>query len=294
MSGRSMLAILILALAVVLLANSAYYVDQREKALVFKFGEIISSDEKPGLHWKTPFINNVEFFDARIQTMDANPELYLTNEKKNLMVDSFVKWRISNVAKYKVTVSGNAAQARRRLAQRVNDSLRREFGRRSVRQVISGDRAEIMDVVRKAVNVEAGQIGVEVVDVRLKRVDLVPAVSERVYVRMEAERSRIAKQLRARGAETAEKIQADADRQRTIILANARREAQKVKGQGDADAANIYAEAYNRDPEFYSFYRSINAYKSSFSGGGSMLVVDPSSEFFRYFKQAKPDAKPAQ
>jgi len=294
MSARSMLTVLILALVTVLIANSAYYVDQREKVLVLKFGEIIRSDGAPGLHWKVPFVNNVEFFDARIQTMDANPELYLTNEKKNLMVDSFVKWRISDVAKYKVTVSGSAASARRRIAQRVADSLRREFGRRSVRQVVSGDRAEIMDVVRKATNIEAGQIGVEIVDVRLKRVDLVPAVSERVYVRMEAERSRIAKQLRARGAETAEKIQADADRQRTIILANARRDAQKVKGDGDAEAANIYAKAYNRDPEFYSFYRSINAYKTSFSGGGSVLVLDPSSEFFRYFKQSKPDATPTQ
>jgi len=294
MPARSMLSLLVLALVAVLIANSAYYVDQREKALVFKFGEIIRSDDEPGLRWKIPFVNNVEFYDARIQTMDANPELYLTNEKKNLMVDSFVKWRISDVAKYYVTVSGNSNSARRRLAQRVNDSLRREFGTRDVHQVVSGDRAEIMDVVRKATNVEAGQIGVEIVDVRLKRVDLVPAVSERVYVRMEAERSRITKQLRARGAEAAEKIQADADRQRTVILANARRDAQKVKGEGDAQAADIYAQAYNQDPEFYSFYRSINAYKSSFSGSGSMLVVDPTSEFFSYFKKAKPEAKSTQ
>ncbi len=288
MSARSMLSLLVLALVTVLIANSAYYVDQREKALVFKFGEIIRSDDEPGLRWKIPFVNNVEFYDARIQTMDANPELYLTNEKKNLMVDSFVKWRISDVAKYYVTVSGNSTAARRRLAQRVNDSLRREFGTRDVHQVVSGDRAEIMDVVRKATNVEAGQIGVEIVDVRLKRVDLVPAVSERVYVRMEAERSRIAKQLRARGAEAAEKIQADADRQRTVIIANASRDSQKVKGEGDAQAADIYAQAYNQDPEFYSFYRSINAYKSSFSGSASMLVLDTTSEFFSYFKKAKP------
>ena len=260
--------------------------DEREKALVFRFGEIVRSDDMPGIHLKVPFINNVRYFDARIQTMDAEPELYMTTEKKNLVVDSFVKWRVRNVPKYYVTVGGLPTNTQARLAQRVNDSLRREFGRRNVQEVISGDRAEIMSVVRKAIDDEAKEIGIEVVDVRLKRVDLDPAVSERVYSRMEAERARVAKELRARGAEAAERIRADADRQREITVANAVKDAEILRGEGDAEATAIFADAFSKDSEFYRFYRSINAYQETFREKSDLLVVEPNSEFFRYFKKS--------
>ena len=269
-----------------LLYGSIYTVDEREKALVFRFGEIVRSDDMPGIHLKVPFINNVRYFDARIQTMDAEPELYMTTEKKNLVVDSFVKWRVRNVPKYYVTVGGLPTNTQARLAQRVNDSLRREFGRRNVQEVISGDRAEIMSVVRKAIDDEAKEIGIEVVDVRLKRVDLDPAVSERVYSRMEAERARVAKELRARGAEAAERIRADADRQREITVANAVKDAEILRGEGDAEATAIFADAFSKDSEFYRFYRSINAYQETFREKSDLLVVEPNSEFFRYFKKS--------
>ena len=216
--------------------------------------------------------------------MDADPELYLTGEKKNLVVDSFAKWRIRDVAKYYVTVGGLQSNARARLAQRVNDSLRQEFGKRQVKEVISGDRAEIMEVVRRAVDSEASEFGVEVVDVRLKRVDLDPEVSERVYSRMEAERARVAKELRAKGAEAAERIRADADRQREITIANAYRDSEKIRGEGDATATLTYAEAFGRDMEFFKLYRSLNAYRSTFQSKDDLLILEPNSEFFQYFK----------
>ena len=286
MSTKSVLGLLVLVITATLLYGSIYTVDEREKALVFRFGEIVRSDDMPGIHLKVPFINNVRYFDARIQTMDAEPELYMTTEKKNLVVDSFVKWRVRNVPKYYVTVGGLPTNTQARLAQRVNDSLRREFGRRNVQEVISGDRAEIMSVVRKAIDDEAKEIGIEVVDVRLKRVDLDPAVSERVYSRMEAERARVAKELRARGAEAAERIRADADRQREIIVANAVKDAEILRGEGDAEATAIFADAFSKDSEFYRFYRSINAYQETFREKSDLLVVEPNSEFFRYFKKS--------
>jgi membrane protease subunit HflC len=260
-----------------------------QKALVFRFGEIIRSNDEPGLHFKMPFINSVRKFDARIQTMDAAPEQYLTIEKKNLVVDSFVKWRIRDVAQYFVTVSGEIAAAQRRLAQRVNNSLREEVGRRTVQEVISGDRATIMELVRRAVDEQAREIGAEVVDVRLKRVDWVPEISERVYRRMEAERSRVAKDLRAKGAEDAEKIRADAERQREIILAEAFRESETLRGEGDAEATRIYAEAFGQDKEFYIMFRSLNAYKQTFSSENDLLVIEPDSAFFQYFKTPRPN-----
>ena len=251
MSGKNLITLVLLVIAVTLGASSVYYVDQREKAIVFQFGEIVRSNDEPGIHFKAPLINNVKFFDARVQTMDSDPELYLTRAKKNLVVDSFVKWRITNAADYYTRLGGLASNARSRLAQRVNDALRSEVGNRSVQQVISGDRVEIMDLVRTAMNREVASLGIEVLDVRLKRVDLDPGISERVYQRMEAERSRVAMDLRARGAEAAEIIRADADRQRAIIIAEAQQTAQEVKGQGDAEATSIYAEAFSRDREFY-------------------------------------------
>jgi len=290
MSGKNMMWIILAVIAVTVGSSAVYYVDEREKAIVFQFGEIVRSNDSPGLHFKAPLINNVKYFDARVQTMDSDPELYLTREKKNLVVDSFVKWRITNAANYYTRLGGLTSNARNRLAQRVNDALRSEFGNRSVQQVISGDRVEIMDVVRELTNEETASLGIEVLDVRLKRVDLDPDISERVYQRMEAERSRVAKDLRARGAEAAERIRADADRERAIILAEAEQKAQEVKGQGDALATAIYADAFERDREFYRMYRSLNAYRNTFATPDNLLVIEPDSEFFRYFNQALPES----
>ncbi len=290
MSGKGILGVSLLVVVAAILMGFIYQVDEREKALVFKFGEIIKSDDEPGLHFKLPYpINEVRFYDARVQTLDAEPELYLTREKKNLVVDSFVKWRIRDVAKYYPTVLGIKSNAEARLAQRVNDSLRREFGKRTVKEVVSGDRGVIMDVVRQAVDEEASSLGIEVLDVRLKRVDLDPEISETVYRRMDAERSRVAKDLRAKGAREAERIRATADRERQIIIANARRDAEQIRGDGDAQATAIYAQAFEQDDEFYRLYRSLNAYKKTFGGENDFLIVEPDSEFFRYFKDAKPN-----
>ena len=288
MSGKSMIWIILAVIVVAVGSSTVYFVDEREKAIVFQFGEIVRSNDEPGFHFKAPLINNVKYFDARVQTMDSDPELYLTQAKKNLVVDSFVKWRITDAANYYTRLGGLASNARNRLAQRVNDALRSEFGNRSVQQVISGDRVEIMDVVRELTNEETASLGIEVLDVRLKRVDLDPDISERVYQRMEAERSRVAKDLRARGAEAAERIRADADRDRAIILAEAKQAAQEVKGQGDAQATAIYADAFTRDREFYRMYRSLNAYRNTFATPDNLLVIEPDSEFFRYFNQASP------
>lgn len=289
MSGKAIIGVLALVAVAMLAMSTIYFVDERERALLFKFGEVIRADDEAGPYLKLPPpFNSVKFFDARIQTMDAPPESYLTSEKKNLVVDSFVKWRIRDTEQFYVTVSGLVSSARARLAQRVNDALRQEFGKRTVQEVISGDRAEIMDLVRKATNEEAREIGVEVVDVRLKRVDLDEAISERVYSRMEAERTRVAKELRAQGAETAERIRADADRQREIILANAFKTAETLRGEGDATTTAIYADAFGQDEEFFNFYRRMNAYKETFGEAEDLIVLDPSSDFFRYFKENRP------
>ena len=291
MSVKSLILGVVAVVIGVLLYETIYFVDERERAIIFQFGRIVESHDKPGLHFKKPFINSVKFYDARIQTMDADPELYLTGEKKNLVVDSFAKWRIRDVAKYYVTVGGLQSNARSRLAQRVNDSLRQEFGKRQVQEVISGDRAEIMELVRLSVDKEASEFGVEVVDVRLKRVDLDPEVSERVYSRMEAERARVAKELRAQGAEVAERIRADADRQREITIANAYREAEQIRGEGDATSTLTYANAFGRDPDFYRLYRSLTAYRNTFQSKEDLLILEPNSEFFQYFKgSVKPNA----
>ena len=277
--------IAIILFVIALTATGVFYtVDERERAIVFKFGEIIRSDDTPGLRMKLPFLNNVRYFDARVQTMDAEPELYLTIEKKGLVVDSFVKWRIIDTTKYFVSVGGQTSTASTRLRQLINDGLKTEFGKRSVNDVISGDRGVIMNVVQENTNREAEKYGLEVIDVRLKRVDLVPEISQSVYDRMEAERGRVAKELRARGAEAAERLRADADRQSQIIVAEAEREAQVKRGEGDAEATRIYAEAYSADSEFFSFYRSLEAYKNTFKNKDAMMVIEPDSEFFKYLK----------
>lgn len=277
------------ALIAFLLVQALYTVKEQEKALTFRFGRIVSDDNGPGLHMKLPFVDSVRKFDARIQTTSLSEESYLTLEKKNLIVDSFVKWRVINPRQYFINVSGNPATAAKRLTQRVNDSLRGAFGQRTVKEVVSGDRVRIMEDVQKAVDVEARAIGIEVVDVRLKRVDLDQAViRESVYPRMAAERQRIATEIRAFGRETAEKIKADADRQKAIILADAYNVSEALRGEGDAKATEIFANAYGQDREFFNMFRSFNAYRNTFSSKSDLLIVDPESQFFDYFKQSEP------
>lgn len=283
---KSVISILIAAVLFIG-SNALFTVQQGETALVFRFGEIVESNLKPGLHFKTPFVNNVSSFDARLQTLDAEPERYLTSEKKNLLVDSFVKWRIADAEKFYTAMNGDSRLANIRLGQIIKDGLRAEFGSRTVQEVISQDRKEIVKDIEANTAKSVSSFGIELVDVRIKRVDLPQNVSESVYQRMEAERNRVAKDLRSQGAEAAERIRADADRQRTIISADAYREAETVRGEGDAQAAKIYAKAYSKDPEFYSFYQSINAYQEAFRDKSDVMVVDPKSEFFKYFNNQK-------
>ena len=280
-------------LVIILIASASLFaVDQRQHAMVFQLGEIKEVIDEPGLKFKLPLIQNVRYFDKRILTMDtAEPERFITSEKKNVLVDHFVKWRIVDPRLYYESVAGDEARARTRLTQTVNAGLREEFGRRTVHDVVSGERELIMDQMRERADRDARTIGVQIVDVRLKRVDLPNEVSESVYRRMEAERKRVANELRSQGAAEAEKIRADADRQREVIVAEAYRSAQQVKGEGDAKATAIYAEAFGKNPSFYSFYRSLEAYRASFAGKDDVLVVDPSSDFFRFMKDAGGSAR---
>ena len=278
-------AVVILAIVVFGVSTSLFTVDQRQRAMVFRLGEIVSVKSEPGLYWKLPLIEDVRVFDARIHTVDTEePERFLTSEKKNVLVDSFVKWKISDITQYYISVGGDERRAQDRLNKTVNDSLRAEFGKRTVHQVISGERDAIMEAMRQRVEEDATKIGVEVLDVRLKRVDLTQEISESVYRRMEAERKRVANELRSTGAAEAEKIRADADREREVIIARAYRDAQTVKGEGDAKAASIYASAFKKDPDFYSFYKSLDAYKSTFSSKEDLLILEPSSNFFKHMR----------
>lgn len=272
----------------ILLASvTLFTVDQRQYAIVFQLGEVREVIDEPGLNFKWPFIQNVRYFEKRILTLDsADPERYITSEKKNVLVDSFVKWRIIDPRAYYVSVQGDEQRARTRLAQTVNAGLREEFGKRTVNDVVSGERDKIMEEMRVKADLDARKIGVEIIDVRLKRVELPNEVSVSVYRRMEAERTRVANELRSTGAAESEKIRADADRQREVILAEAFRDAQKIKGDGDARATAIYARAFGENPEFYDFYRSLEAYRASFRNKSDVLVVDPSSDFFKYLKQS--------
>jgi len=273
----------------VVLSLSMFVVDQRQNAIVFRFGEIVSIKKTPGLFFKLPLADNVRYFDVRVLTIESSePERFLTSEKKNVLVDLFVKWRIAEVEKYYVSVNGEESRAQTRLLQTINDGLRAEFGNRTVHDVVSGERDRIMELMREKANEDARKIGVEVLDVRVKRVDLPQEVSQSVYSRMDAERKRVANELRSTGAAESEKIRADADRQREVTLAQAYREAERIKGDGDAKAAAIYARAYEQNPEFYAFYRSLEAYKQSFKNKSDVLVLEPNSEFFKYFKNSKP------
>ena len=286
MKSQTLLAVIVVLF--LLVSSSLYIVDQRQRAIVFQLGEVVSVKTSPGLYFKIPMVQNVRFFDSRILTMDAEePERFITSEKKNVLVDLFVKWRIVDVKQYFISVQGDEALARVRLAQTVNSSLRDEFGNRTVHEVISGERDKIMEIMRQKADADARNIGVEVVDVRLKRVDLPSEVSESVYRRMEAERKRVANELRSTGFADSEKIRSNADRQREVIMAKAYRDAQKNKGEGDAKATKIYAEAFSKNPEFYSFYRSLEAYKQSFKNKSDMMVLEPNSEFFKYLKNPK-------
>ncbi len=273
------------AIVALLFYSAAFTVNQWELAIKFRLGEIVDSDYDPGLHWMIPLVNNVKHFDGRRQTLDAKPQRFLTIEKKFVIVDYYAKWRISNVAQYyRSTSGGNIMQISKLLSERINTALRDEFGKRTIQEAISGERAEIMEVLRKAADEQSSELGVEIVDVRVKRIDFPREVSDSVYDRMRTERLRVAKELRANGAEQAERIQADADRQSTIIKANAYKQAEQLRGEGDAISADIYAKAYNKDREFYSFYRSLSAYRSVFAKGGDIMVLEPDSEFFEYFK----------
>jgi membrane protease subunit HflC len=273
--------------ALIIGALSMFVVDQRQNAIVFRLGEVVEIRKAPGLYFKIPLLDNVRYFDVRILTIDtAEPERFLTSEKKNVLVDLFVKWRITDVRQYYVSVGGNESLAQTRLLQTINDGLRAEFGNRTVHDVVSGERDKIMDLMRQKANDDAGKIGVEVLDVRLKRVDLPQEVSVDVYRRMEAERKRVANELRSTGAAESERIRAEADKQREVIIAQAYREAQRVKGEGDAKSTAIYARAYEQNAEFYAFYRSLEAYKASFRGRNDVLVLEPNSEFFKYLRSS--------
>ena len=278
---------IILILAVVfaiLLSSSLYTVKETQVALKLRLGEIVSIENEPGLKFKTPFVNNVVRFDKRIQTLDSAAESFLTVEKKNVVVDSFVKWRIVDTQKFYISTGGAMAQANLRLAQNNRDALRSEFSKRTIIEVISDEREAIMASVKaKLKAIAEDEYGIEVVDVRIKRIELSQEVRNSVYSRMETERKGLANKYRANGAEEAEKLQAFADKERTIILANAYRDSEKIRGEGDAISASNYAEAYSQDSEFYSFYRSLESYKKSFSEQGDILVLNPDSEFFRHF-----------
>ena len=286
MNQSKLFALLGVILLVVVTVHSTFYaVDQREKVIVIRFGQVLRYDEGPGLHVKVPFLDNVRYFDSRILTLDAEPQQFLTSEKKYVVVDSFVKWKIVDALKYYVTVGGQESEALRRLEQVINSNLRDEFGKRTVHDVISTDRRKIMDILTANADKEARKFGIEVVDARIQRVDLPEEVSQSVYQRMKAERLRIANELRAQGAEAAEKIRADAERQRQVLLADAYRQAQNIRGEGDAKATALYASSYGRAPDFFSFYRSLNAYKESFNKKDDIMIVDPSSDFFKYMKK---------
>jgi membrane protease subunit HflC len=276
--------IVLVPLIAILLSSSLYTVNETQVAIKLRLGEIVSIVENPGLKFKTPFVNNVVFFDNRIQTLDSASESFLTVEKKNVMVDSYVKWRIVDTEKFYISTGGTMASANIRLAQNNQDALRSEFSKRTIKEVVSDQREAIMASVKsKLKSIAESEYGIEVIDVRIKRIELSQEVRNSVYRRMETERKGLANKYRSEGAEEAERIQALADKERTIILANAYRDSEKIRGEGDAISASNYAKAYSQDAEFYSFYRALESYKKSFSDQGDVLVLNPDTEFFRHF-----------
>lgn len=293
--NRILPAILALLVALGIASTMMFVVDQRQYAVVFALGEIKDVIAKPGLHFKLPPpFQNVQYFDNRILTIDtADVDRFITSEKLNVQIDTFVKWRIADPRRFFTSVGGSESIASDRLQRSLRDSLNNEVAKKTVEDVISGRRQELLDAVRAKMNEDAKQIGAEIIDVRLKRVDFAPEVSERVYDRMQSERKKVANERRATGAAKAETIRADADRQRDVLIAEAYRDAQRIKGDGDAQASALFAEAFGKNPEFASFYRSLDAYRASFRNRGDVLVLDPSSEFFRYFRGPSGTSAPA-
>tara|TARA_R110002167_G_scaffold6671_5_gene31381 strand:- start:3104 stop:3979 length:876 start_codon:yes stop_codon:yes gene_type:complete len=288
MGGRTFIVLAGLLLVIVGLSKSLFIINETERGLMLRFGEVVEADLQPGLHLKMPIVNTVTKFDARVQTLDSRPQDYLTLEKKRLIVDSFVKWRIADVKTYYTATSGDEFRAADLLSSRMDTRLRNKFGRRTLNEVISGEREEMMISLTKELNeITEEELGIRVVDVRVKRIELPTEVSQSVYDRMRAEREREARELRSKGNELAEGIRADADRQKTVLLAQAFREAELTRGEGDAIASATYAKAYNKNAEFYSFYRSLDAYKSTFSNKGDVMVLDPRGDFFKYLNSAE-------
>ncbi len=288
MNPRAMFLGIAALLVIMLGMSSLFVVNETERAIKLQFGQIVEDDIQPGLHFKMPFVQTVKKFDARLLTLDARPERFLTAGKKFLVVDSFVKWRIKNVRAFYKATSGDRYRGATLLASLVNDGLRAEFANRTVQEVVSGERDELMAHLTKQLNEQAqSQFGIEVVDTRVKGIDLPDELMNNVYRRMSAEREREARELRSQGKELAEGIRADADRQKTILVAQAYRESEVTRGEGDATSASVYAKAYKRDPEFYSFTRSLKAYEETFNGAEDVLLLKPDSDFFKYMKSAK-------
>ena len=288
MNNRNMTVVIVVAIVAFLASNSLYVIKETERGVLLRFGEVVNPNIAPGLHFKIPFVNNVRKFDGRVLTVDSQPERFFTQEKKALIVDSYAKFRVSDTAKFYTATNGEEARASGLLAQRINDGLRNEVAVRTVQEVVSGERDQLMINITKLIDELAQtELGVEIVDVRVKQIDLPPDVSESVYRRMNAEREKEARELRSQGQELAEGIRAAADREVTVLKAEAYRDAEQIRGRGDAEATRIYADAFNQDPEFYSFTRSLRAYQESFQGQGDVLLVQPDSEFFRYLKDPK-------
>ncbi|WP_421682389.1 protease modulator HflC [Stutzerimonas urumqiensis] len=288
MSNKSLVALVVGVILAVVLWNSFYIVSETERAVLLRFGRIVDSDVQPGLHMKIPYVNSVRKFDARLMTLDSPTSRFLTLEKKALMVDAYAKWRVDNAERYYTATSGMKQIADERLSRRLEAALRDQFGKRTLHEAVSGQRDELMAQVAESLNQDAQrELGIEVVDVRVKAIDLPREVNRSVFERMSSEREREAREHRAKGKELAEGIRADADRQSRVILAEAFREAEELRGEGDARAAAIYAEAYERDPEFYAFHRSLQAYRESFADKQDVLVLDPESEFFRFLEESK-------
>ena len=269
-------------------AVAIFTVHEREKAILLQLGKVVRSDYTPGLYFKVPFVQKVRKFDARIQSLDAAPEPFLTSEKKNVLVDAFVRWRIEDVETFYTSTRGSVARANSRLEQIIRRGLKDEFGKRTIQEVVSGERAAIMDILTVTANEElAEDFGIEIVDVRVKRIDLPPEISSSVYRRMAAERQRVARELRAQGSEEAKRIRARAEREREVILAEADRDSRQIRGQGDAKAAETYAKAYSQNPEFFALSRSLSAYQSTFTDRSDILLLQPDSDFFRYFRYSE-------
>lgn len=287
MSGRNVTFILIAVLLLFVANNSIYVMKETERGVLLKFGEVVNADIKPGLHVKIPFVNNVRKFDGRILTVDSQPERFFTQEQKALIVDSYAKFRVADTTKFYTATNGEEARAMGLLSQRINDGLRNQVAIRTIQEVVSGERDQLMiDLAELLNDVALTELGVELVDVRVKQIDLPPDVSESVYRRMNAEREKEAREHRSQGQELAEGIRAAADREVTVLKANAYRDAELLRGTGDAEATSIYANAFNQDPEFYSFTRSLRAYQDSFQGSGDIMLLQPDSEFFRYLKDS--------